>query len=100
MELAFKYDINVVIPLLMVCFHQLNLTTNAHTITIVDVVRLNLEKNMFGGGTSIEESFQSQIIEELSLFRRLSIPTSTPIDPLAWRRMYEDQFLNDCFFAK
>lgn len=81
--MAFKYDINVVIPLLMVCFHQLNLTTNAHTITIVDIVRLNLEKKMWWGA-SIEESFQAQIIEELSLFRRLSIPSSTCVDSLAW----------------
>ncbi len=83
----------------MVCFHQLNLTTNAHTITIVDIVRLNLEKKMWWGA-SIEESFQAQIIEELSLFRRLSIPSSTCVDSLAWWRIHEGQFLNVYFFVK
>ncbi len=80
--MTFKYDINVVIPLLMVCFHQLNLTTNAHTITIINVAKLNLKKNMFGGGPQLKN--QTQIIEELSLFRRLSIPSCTHVDPLTW----------------
>jgi hypothetical protein len=37
-------------------------------------VKLNLEKNMFGAGVSIEEYSSSLITKELSLFRRFSIP--------------------------
>jgi hypothetical protein len=51
-------------------------------------------------GVSIEESFQAQIIEELSLFWWLSIPSSTCADALAWWCIHEGQFFNVCFFAK
>jgi hypothetical protein len=52
----------------------LNPIINASTITPIDVVKLNLEENMFGAGASIEESSSSLVTKELSLFRRLSIP--------------------------
>jgi hypothetical protein len=41
---TFKYDIKIVIPLVMVCINQLNPIINASTITPIDVVKLNLEK--------------------------------------------------------
>jgi hypothetical protein len=66
-KLASKYDAKVVIPLLMVCFEWLN-PSGITIITIVDDVGLELEKNMFGIGTSIEESYQTLIIGELSMF--------------------------------
>jgi hypothetical protein len=42
--MACKYDINVVIPLLMICFDPSNPTTNAYVVTTIDVMGLNLEK--------------------------------------------------------
>ncbi len=42
--MACKYDINVVIPLLMVCFDRSNPTINASIVTTIDVVGLNLEE--------------------------------------------------------
>ncbi len=49
--LATKYDARIVIPFLMVCFEQLNLTiVNASTtIAVVDVGE-DFEENMFGVG--------------------------------------------------
>jgi hypothetical protein len=73
--LASEYDVKVVIPLLMVCFGRLNLVVGISAIAAIDVVRLELEKNMFGVGASIEESSQA-LVTRISLFRRLSIPSS------------------------
>jgi hypothetical protein len=50
---------------------------------------LELEKNMFGMGASIEESSWALITEELSLFRRLSISSSTCTNLLTWWCMHE-----------
>jgi hypothetical protein len=52
----------------------LNLIINASTITPIDVVKLNLEKNIFDGRALIKKSSSSLVTIELSLFRRLSIP--------------------------
>lgn len=71
---TFKHDIKIVIPLVMVCINWLNLIINASTITPIDVVKLNLEKNMFDGRALIKKSSSSLVTKELSLFRRLSIP--------------------------
>jgi len=46
----------VVVPLLMVCFDQLNPIANTSAIAVVDVVEPKLEENMFGVGASSEES--------------------------------------------
>jgi hypothetical protein len=54
-RLTSKYDAKVVIPLLMVCFEWLNPNTIG-VITTIDDVRLELEKYIFGVGTSIEKS--------------------------------------------
>ncbi len=48
--LVSKYDVKVVIPFFMACFDQLNLTTTPSVVVEVDVVRLELEENMFGVG--------------------------------------------------
>jgi hypothetical protein len=74
-QLASEYDVKVVIPLLMVCFGRLNLVVGISAIAAIDVVRLELEKNMFGVGASIEESSQA-LVTRIFLFRRLSIPSS------------------------
>jgi hypothetical protein len=54
--MACTYDINVVIPLLMLCFDRTNPITSASIVTTIGVVGLILEENMFGVGASIEES--------------------------------------------
>jgi len=55
--LACKYDVKVVVLLLMVCFDQLNPIAITFVATI-DFVgpKLELEENMFSVGASIEES--------------------------------------------
>ncbi len=53
--MASKYDVKVVVSLLMVCFDKVNLVANTYTIATIDVVGLELKENMFGVG-AIEES--------------------------------------------
>ncbi len=84
----------------MVCFDQLNPIANTSAIAVVDVVEPKLKENMFGVGASSEESSWALVIEELSLFRRLFISSSTCADPLAWWQMHEGQFQNVGFLVK
>jgi hypothetical protein len=49
---------------------------------------------------TLEESFLTLIIGELSLFRRLFISSFARANPLTWWRMHESQFLNVGFLAK
>ncbi len=53
--MASKFDVKVVVPLLMVCFDWLNPTAITFVV-VVDFARLEfeLEENMFGAGVSIE----------------------------------------------
>jgi hypothetical protein len=44
---------------------------------------------MFGMGTSIEESSRTLISQELSMFKRLSISSSTCANLLTWWHMHE-----------
>jgi len=55
--LPFKFDVKVIVPLLMVCFDWLNPTTITFVVAI-DFARLEfkLEKNVFGAGVLNEES--------------------------------------------
>jgi len=48
------------------------------------------EGNMFGVGTSMEESFCALVVGELYLFKRLSILASTCADPLSWWWCHEN----------
>ncbi len=98
--LTFEYDVKVVVPLLMVCFDWLNLITCTFAFATIYVARPKLEENLFGVGVSIEESFSALVTWELSLFRRLFIPSFACADPLAWWQMYECQFPNVGFLAK
>jgi len=52
---------------------------------------------MFGVGEFVEESFQTLVIRELSLFTRLSIPSFPSEDPLVWWHNHEGQFPNVAF---
>ncbi len=56
-QLAYEYDVKVVVPLLMVCFDLLNADVGTSTIATIDVIRPKFEENMFGVWASIEESF-------------------------------------------
>ncbi len=58
-RLASKYDVKIVIPLLMVCFEWLNPSTIA-IVRADDDVRLELEENILGWG------LQLRSIEDLS----------------------------------
>lgn len=60
-------------PLLMVSFDWLNPTTTNTHITTIDVFGEDLEENMFGVETTIEESLHALVIGELFLLRRLLI---------------------------
>jgi hypothetical protein len=55
----------VPIPLLMVSFDWLNLTTTNTHITTIDVFGEDLKENKFGVGTTIEESLHALVIGEL-----------------------------------
>jgi hypothetical protein len=52
---------------------------------------------MFRIGESVEESFRTLVIRELSLFMRLSIPSSPFEDLLVWWYNHEGQFPNVAF---
>ncbi len=95
-RLAFEYDAcKVVIPFLIMCFERLNLNTIAYATTIDDA-RLELGKNMFGMGASIEESFRTLVTRELFLF----IFSFACGNPLTWWCIHEGQFLNVGSLAK
>jgi hypothetical protein len=100
-QLTFKYDVKVVVPLLMVCFHWLNPIFSTSAITTINVVGLELEKNMFGIWASIEECSRALVVSgKLSLFKRFSPPSFACADPLACWWMHEGQFPNVGFLAK
>jgi hypothetical protein len=72
-----------------------------HSFTItIDDARLELEKNVFEMKALIEESSQTLVIGELTLFKRLSIFSSACANPLIWWCMHEGQFSNVGFLAK
>ncbi len=81
---AIEYDAKIVIPLLMVCFEQLNPTTvNAFaTIVTIEAMGEEFEKNMFGVWASIEESSCALVTRELSMFKRFPVFPSSCVDPL------------------
>jgi hypothetical protein len=65
--LASKYDAKIMIPLLMARFDRLNPTSQACT-TIINVPNFQFEKkkdNMFGVGTSMEESSHVFVAKKL-----------------------------------
>jgi hypothetical protein len=64
-------------------------------------VGLNLEENMFGVGTSIEESSLTQVNGKKKLFKRLlPIAPFACADALIWWCIHKGQFLNALFLAK
>ncbi len=78
---VFKYDSNAVIPNLMTILEILNLTIQACTKIDVGFSDFIEEANIiFGVGTSMEK-FLHALVEELFLFRRLSIIPITCVMP-------------------
>jgi len=85
------YDVKKIILLLTTIFDRLN--------TIVEVIIVPCDEhvfqteeednNMFGVKTSMEETSWALIITKKNLFRKLSIPPSICVDPLAWWQTHE-----------
>jgi hypothetical protein len=100
-----EYDTNVIIPVLMTMFEVLNLIVQTCAIKFVGFVlgfgdSIEKGNNIFGVGTSMEESSCALVVGELSLFKNLFITPVTCVDPLAWWRINETQFPNVNFLTK
>jgi len=86
-------------------FEVLNPTIEACAIEVVGYVvgfgdSIEKDNNIFGVGTSMEESSHALVVGELSLFKRLSISPTTCVDPLAWWQIHDTPFPNVSFLAK
>jgi hypothetical protein len=74
-SLVAEYDVNAIIALLMIVFEVLNPTVQACAIEVVRYVVgfsdfIEKNSNIFGVGTSMEESSRALVVGELSLFKR------------------------------
>jgi hypothetical protein len=86
-HLVAKYDVNAVVPLLMILFEVLNLIVQAYPIEVVGSVAgfsdfIEEDNNIFGVGASMEESSCAFVVGELSLFKRIYVSPTTCVDPL------------------
>jgi len=99
-HLAFEYDVKAVIPLIMICFHQLNPIVQECNVDGLSEEFNEEDNNLYGVGASIEEFSSILVIGDLSLFTRLPILQATSNDPLAWWCISEGQFSNITFLAK
>jgi hypothetical protein len=100
-KLAFEYNDKIVNLLLMVCFEYLNPSTII-VVVVVDDVRLELQKNMFGVGALVDQLrilFMHSSLESC-LCLRGCFSSSTCANPLTWWCMHESQFFNVNFLAK
>jgi hypothetical protein len=89
----------------MIVFKVLNPTVQTCVVEVVGSIvgfgdYIEKDNNIFGVGTSMEKSSHALVIGELSLFKRLFVSPPTCVDPLAWRRICETQFLNISFLVK
>jgi hypothetical protein len=87
--IAYGYDANVIIPLLMIGFEILNPIVQACLVGVTRLVArfsdfIEEDNNIFGVGTFMEESLCALLVGELSLFRRLCVTPITCANPLAW----------------
>jgi hypothetical protein len=74
-RLVFKYDAKAMIPLLMACFDRLNPTSQA-CVVVTNVPNFQFEEeegNMFGVGTSMEESSCVLVVGQFLLGGYLSL---------------------------
>jgi hypothetical protein len=58
------------------------------------------EENMFGVGSSIEESSHALVTRELFMFKKLPSLPFVYVDPLAWWCIHEGQILTMGFLTK
>ncbi len=83
--IAYEFDANVILFLLMLVFEMLNHIIQASVAIVVGFTDfIEEDHNIFGVGTSMEKFKCAIIIWELSLFKRLSITPTTCDDPLAF----------------
>ncbi len=91
-QLAFEYDLKVVIPLLMTYFATLNIIIECWTF-VNHSDKLKNEGNVFGVGASFKESSWALVVKESFLFRRLSTPLVVACEDLfAWQCIHEGNF--------
>jgi hypothetical protein len=57
-QLAYEYDVKVVVLLLMVCFDLLNFDVGTSAIATIDVIGPEFEENMFGVGLQLKNLFE------------------------------------------
>jgi hypothetical protein len=82
-RLAYEYDVKGIIPLLMVCFNQLNLIVQECSINGPSEELNEEDTNIFGVGAFIEKFSHALVIRKLSLFRKLPALQATCNDFLA-----------------
>jgi hypothetical protein len=91
-QLAFEYDLKVVIPLLMTYFATLNIIIECWTF-VNHSDKLKNEGNVFGVGASFKESSWALVVKESFLFRRLSTHLVVACEDLfAWQCIHEGNF--------
>jgi len=95
-QLNYEYNLKDVIPFLMTCFESLNLIIKTCIFINPHGDELEDDSNMFGVGTSFEQSFQPLVIKKLYLFKRLSIYLIVHEKILVWWCNH----LNVAFMAK
>jgi hypothetical protein len=79
-----EYDDNAIIPLRMTMFEVLHLIVQACVVEVVGFGDfIEEDSNIFGVGTSMEESSCAFLVGELSLFKKLYVSLATCVDPLA-----------------
>ncbi len=100
-----EYDVNVIIPLLMILFEVLNFMVQVCVIEVVGSIAkfgdsIEEDNNIFGVGASMEKSSCELVVGELSLFMRLYVTIATCVNPLVWWWIHETQFPSVSFLAK
>ncbi len=72
-QLSYENNLENVIPFLMTRFESLNLIIKTCISISPHGDELENDNNMFGIGTSFEQSFQPLVTKKLYLFKRISI---------------------------
>jgi hypothetical protein len=69
----FEYNVKVIIPFLMTCFHWFNFTIQKCRVDGPSDELNEIDINIFGLGTSMEKSSHARVIRKLYLFKRSSV---------------------------
>jgi hypothetical protein len=89
--LVFKYDRQVMISFLMICFSRFNFTFEKCVIDI-DLFNFQYEEvdnNMFNTRTFMEKLFNVLIVRKFHLFMMLFILPFSCANPISWWQSYE-----------